>query len=378
MRSIKTVLLCGAALAGLSLQAQADDLSALKNEIEKLNSRLAQLEVAPALPADAALVTISKGAAPVVPGLAETDPGYGDTATVISVRPTADAPASTTITWSGYAKAGVIYVDNDDSDNDVDVKARGDLKVVGQTDTSVGQVGALVKIRADFDGNGTVDAYGKEAWGWWAMTPELTLGGGYSGSLGNVGYGYDGACSCYYTDNADVAMNPGDTTQLRLTYASGPFTMAVALEDASEDEGASYPNELGAAGEIKYAGDVIGGEISGVWRDGGDADEDLYQVGGGLSFSLASMASISAGAAYGQQHDGETYWVASALASASLNDAIHAEVAYGHRNYEDSDDVNAVLGGIYYDPVSQLTIGVEGEWIDNSSTQVDLVTVFRF
>ena len=114
MRSIKTVLLCGAALAGLSLQAQADDLSALKSEIEKLNSRLAQLEVAPALPADAALVTISKGAAPVVPGLAETDPGYGDTATVISVRPTADAPASTTITWSGYAKAGVIYVDNDD------------------------------------------------------------------------------------------------------------------------------------------------------------------------------------------------------------------------------------------------------------------------
>ena len=95
MRSIKTVLFCGAALASLSLQAQADDLSALKHEIEQLNSRLAQLEAAPALPADAALVTISKGAAPIVPGLAETDPGYGDVATVISVRPTADAPAST-------------------------------------------------------------------------------------------------------------------------------------------------------------------------------------------------------------------------------------------------------------------------------------------
>ena len=25
------------------------------------------------------------------------------------------------------------------------------------------------------------------------MTPELTLGGGYTGSLGNIGYGYDGA-----------------------------------------------------------------------------------------------------------------------------------------------------------------------------------------
>ena len=43
----------------------------------------------------------------------------------------------------------------------------------------------------------------KTAWGYWAMTPELTFGGGYAGSLGNIGYGYDGACTCYYTDNAD-------------------------------------------------------------------------------------------------------------------------------------------------------------------------------
>ena len=55
------------------------------------------------------------------------------------------------------------------------------------------------------------------------MTPELTLGGGYSGSLGNIGYGYDGACNCYYTDNADVCFDPGDTSQMRLSYASGPM-----------------------------------------------------------------------------------------------------------------------------------------------------------
>jgi hypothetical protein len=39
---------------------------------------------------------------------------------------------------------------------------------------------------------------------------------------------------------------------------------------------------------------------------------------------------------------------------------------------------------VYYDPVSQLTIGLEGEWYDvdapgtDSVTQVDLVTIFRF
>ena len=41
--------------------------------------------------------------------------------------------------------------------------------------------------------------FANEYWGWWAMTPELTFGGGYSGSLGNIGYGVDGACNCYYT-----------------------------------------------------------------------------------------------------------------------------------------------------------------------------------
>ncbi len=65
------------------------------------------------------------------------------------------------------------------------------------------------------------------------MTPELTLGGGYTGSLGNIGYGYDGACNCYYTDNADVGFDPGDTSQMRLSYASGPMSAAIALEDAS-------------------------------------------------------------------------------------------------------------------------------------------------
>jgi hypothetical protein len=377
MRSIKTVLLCGAALAGLTLQARAEDLSVLKAEIEALNARLAQIEAAPTLPANAALVTISQSAAPVVPGLEETDPSYGDVATVISVLPTADAPATTSITWTGFARSAAVFVNNETGDDDLDIKARGELKVVGVTETSVGEIGAQVKIRADFDGNGAVNVSGREAWGWWAMTPELTLGGGYSGSLGNIGYGYDGSCNCYYTDYADVSMDPGDTTQVRLTYASGPISVAVAVEDASTDSGSDYGDRLGTAGEVKYSSDTVSGEISAVWRDG-DTDEDLYQVGAGLGLSLSTFATLNVGAAYGQNHDGEEYWVASALASANLSDAVHAEIAYGHRDNKDGDTVDAALAGIYYDPVSQLTIGLEGEWIDQTSTQVDIVTVFRF
>ena len=100
------------------------------------------------------------------------------------------------------------------------------------------------------------------------MTPELTLGGGYTGSLGNIGYGYDGACNCYYTDNADVAFDPGDTSQIRLSYASGPISAAIAVEDATGNGnywGDVVPVMILSAlpAEIKYSGDSFNGEISG-------------------------------------------------------------------------------------------------------------------
>ena len=85
--------------------------------------------------------------------------------------------------------------------------------------SAVGEVGARMVIQThwrDWEGSDnwsakddSGDAFFDEAWGWWAMTPELTLGGGKAGSLGNIGYGVDGACTCNVTDNADIFLDPG-------------------------------------------------------------------------------------------------------------------------------------------------------------------------
>lgn len=467
MKSIKLALLGGAALAVTSAAAHADELDALKSQIEALNARVAAMEAAPAVPAGYSLLAISEGPRVVTPGLVDTNSqiaAMGNQATYISVLPTADAPAGATITWSGYVKAGLVYNNTsnkidvttksgdesntvtlvDTDTDDTDVPARGQLRVTASTDTAVGEVGVDIRMRADFDGNGKGDVYADIAWGYWSMTPELTFGGGYAGSLGNIGYGYDGACTCYFTDNADVAFNPGDTTQLRLTYASGPFSMAIALEDASirgDTLGAGSSangDKLGAAGEIKYSGDIVNGEISAVWRDRDDVDAngitDLWQIGAGLGFALGDMATLSLAGAFGEgplqtvapdsSPDGgditnnvpinQSWWGLSALASANLTDAVHAEIGVGYKSREQQDDgldeddlliTNAtlksfgVLGGIYYDPVDQLTIGVEGEYwtndteldvtgedpdvVDsvernNENFTVDFVTVWRF
>jgi len=448
MKMTKMALLAGAALAVASVGAQADDLDALKAQIETLNDRVAAMETAPSLPTGYQLIAVSEGALQQTPGLgmsARELAAYGDTSTIISVLPTADAPAGTTISWSGYARAGFVYksvkVDSGSTDtktDDLDVPARGQIRVKAATDTSVGEVGVDVRVRGTWSagGNGSTNAVMDVAWGYWAMTPELTFGGGYAGSLGNIGYGYDGACSCYYTDNAGVDFNPGDVTQLRLSYASGPLSFAVALEDADK----TSDGKLGAAGEIKFSGDTFSAEISGVWRDVSEKDytatvtgatvsafdaniDATWQVGAGAGLALGDIVSLSLGAAMGEgpstfklgslaesAYMGK-WWGVSALARANLTEAIHVEIAGGYKKREsepvsitagptftaDGDiETLAALGGIYYNPVDQLTLGVEAEWYETKSdftvspsipgvtgekkttTQVNFVSVWRF
>jgi len=197
--------------------------------------------------------------------------------------------------------------------------------------------------------------------------------------------------------------------------------MAVALEDSGLNAGGYQSNDsyngaqLGVAGEIKYSGDAFSGEISGVYRSVNNDDysfngpaatgvndyynaniDSLWQVGAGVGFNMGDIASLSLAAALGSgpytdvnsqgdivgaypiQND---WWGVSGLASANLSDAVHAEVrlGYKHRESDTFDGVTntdgnywsysgidynqfAVLGGVYYTPVDQLTIGLEGEW----------------
>lgn len=414
MKTMKLALLGGAALAVSAIGAQADDLSALKAEIEALNARVQQLEAAPAAPAGYSLLTSSVQQRTVVPGNEDGEVrGISDTAHVIGVLPTADAAPSTTIEWSGYVYAIVAHTDYDiyyNGDSDTNVLGRAHLRVVGKTDTAVGEVGVRVQLRSQWAGvDGDNDFFGHEYWGWWAMTPELTLGGGYSGSLGNIGYGLDGACNCWWTDwfSSEIrgnqfdgafggpvtwlnALNPGDTTQVRLSYASGPLSFAIALEDS--DIGSAFGDLLAVAGEIKYSGDSFSGEVSAIaYETGINNNNSGWQVGAGVGFGLGDMANVSLAAGVGDSGPSD-YWSVSGLINFNLSDAVHAEVAaaYGESEwvFDPSFDheLLTVIAGIYYAPVSQLTIGLEGQWSEadlngfdwGDFTTFDVVTIYSF
>ena len=421
MNMIKFALLGTAAIAAVSVSAratEASDIAALKAQVEALSAQVAASTTD--VPAGFQLVSVTTAPTIVAPGMT-LDKNYAATATQIGVMPTADAPASTVVQWSGFVRAALSYVNapisggTSQTVNDTysDVRARAEIKVTGTTDTAVGEVGAWVKLRAEagyYDttshtgwgsvghtNRGSAGVTSPGAWGWWKMTPELSLGGGMDGSIANNGYGYDGACSCYYTDNANASWShDGDPVQMRLTYASGPMTAAIALEDYANNNsagGGNNYNEFGIAAKFNYSGDAFSaGLAGGYWPTAftGIGQAAAWNINAGVKVGLSDMGFLSVNAGLGEDdhYTDNTYWRANAFASLNLSEQAHVELGVNRLSYttdtlHNDKSQTAVLAGLYYEPVKQLTIGLEGEYTkydsyNNATVYADLVTVFRF
>ena len=416
MKMTKIALLASAALVAVSMGARADDLSDLKARIAALEANAATTSV----PAGYQLMTIGSADAIVIPGIDDAKKGYGKKAIQISVLPTADMPASTNIQWSGYVKAAIVYTSKTHilatsassySSNvasgvnlsSLDIKVKSGMKVVGTTDTAVGEVGVRLAFVGDytndlFSANGSA---GKNranpliksdgVWGWWKISPELTLAGGRDGSPSGNGYGYDGACKCIFTGDGSGGYGNGDAAQMRLSYASGPISAAIAIEDNNNlfTSPTSAKSAFGVGAEIKYSGDMFNGEISAGWLNDAAGTSAAWDVNAGVAVTVGDIATLSVAAGTGNKGffglAADDFTKASALVKFNLSDVASAEVAVSHAwNGAANDDVTAYGGGIYWTPVSQLTIGLEAAFKDNEAsaatdtTTADLVTVFSF
>jgi hypothetical protein len=429
MKVVKLALLGTAALAAVTVSARADDLATLKAQIEALNARISQIETTPSVPAGFQLMTIGKSATILAPG-EELGKDEMAVANTIGIMPTADVPASTNIQWSGNVKAAIVYQKNNaralqtedgalaSSDGEavtedgtntgfgngsaVDVRTKMGLKVVATTDTAVGEVGVRIAFAAASNGSAalnignhtvTTDGY----WGWWKITPELTLAGGVDGSLAGNGNGFDGKCSCNFA-GGDAAGGynhaGGDPSQIRLSYASGPISFAIALEDDEDQVGGfNVDSAFGVAGEMKWSGDGMGFELNaGYWSgdthgpSGVGFSDAAWTVNAGANMALGDIANLSVAAGVGEDTsaDGsdDRYTKASAFLSASLSDSVSAELGASHKWTKNDSDITSIGGGIYYSPVSQLTIGLEAGYAkfegNGSGTNAALVTIYKF
>jgi hypothetical protein len=328
---------------------------------------------------------------------------------VISIMPTADMPATTTITWSGYVWAAVqTFYDggygtlnpipavgttpsSPGSSYATDVRTRAELSVTGKTDTAVGEVGASVNLRASSPGTGATNAgnYGVITdgyWGWWKMTPNVTLGGGVGGSIAKNSYSYDAQCyHCYLTDYfGGISNNPGgDPSQIKLSYADGPLSFAVAVEDSNN---ANFDQSaLGVTGKIAYAMDTFGVDISGGYWGNATGGDAAWVVDGGVGANFNPF-SIGATVGFGHEFSGYDYTRASGYIKLALSDSAHFDVGVTHQFANNSPyEFTEYDTGLYYEPVSKLTIGVEGmyqagdsSYLGDGAYVADLITVWKF
>jgi len=320
----------------LSTAASADELSTLKAQLEALQSRVDTMQSASAtLPEGTSLMTFRRGSAdfnfkgPNKNGGSAHDAidqnaGSGFT---IGITPTADMPAPVAeITVSGYVRSWVDYEidghtpgDNGafspvgwscdanntaetDCDDHLDIDSRGSISVKSKVDTSIGQIRTFIELRADAPGNASM----RYAWGEWDMTPNWTFGAGSYFEVASL-------ITLPSYVNSSSPVGPSGTTrrdQIRLTYTDGPLSWAVALEEPTYSSETTMPD---ITTSIIY--DVAGGHqfqiIAGVadWYKNGTADDDAgvnhadklgWLIGGGMVLNLADVATLSAGAVYGE------------------------------------------------------------------------------
>jgi hypothetical protein len=259
---LRRALLGGVALGVTATGAQADELSALKAQLEALQSRVNQIEAtgpaaAPALPEGASWITFNRGSQGSRLNEYSRPQEYipEENGFTIAITPTADMPAPVhEVTVSGYVKGDLIYdtrtnlgdafgisgVGTDTRGNREHVRLharQSRFRIRSRSDTAVGQVRTL--IEGDFFGAGGNQLFTnstafrlRHAWGEWDVTPNTTIGIGQTWT--NFGNLFAAPDTVDFSGPVGMGLN-NRNPQIRVTYTSGPIMFAVAVENPESD-----------------------------------------------------------------------------------------------------------------------------------------------
>jgi hypothetical protein len=321
MTILRKALLGGAALAVMTTGAQADELTALKAQLEALQNRVDTMETAPASYEGKSLLTFERGQASntwdVVPSqdAANVNKNSGFT---IAVTPTADMPAPVAeVTVYGYVAAHLAYdfdgtwgltnsfsassINDADGDDHIGLTAQQSrFGIKSKIDTAIGQI--RTQIEGDFLGNFTVGEGStlghlrlRHAVGHWDMTPNWTFTAGQywmTAALLPIGVST--------VDFAGSLLTYSRRAQLRLQYTDGPLSWAVALEDPELRSDTNMPN-IASFLQYDIAGGhtfIVTGEVA-DWDPAGN-DELGWAIQAGANINLADVATLTAGFGYGE------------------------------------------------------------------------------
>ncbi|WP_162918507.1 hypothetical protein [Taklimakanibacter deserti] len=407
MRTMKWALLGSAAIAVTATAARADDLADLKAQIEALQTRVSQLEAQPqaSAPSGYSLLSIRDGQGTFEGVLPER---YGDRVRddqgfTLSVVPTADAAPVAEVSVSGEIRTALIYTDIDDthSDDTLDVANRGRIFIKGKVDTAVGEVGGYFRLEAS--GGGNFNDYSEsvnmnKAYGWWKFAPEWELMAGYNDNTGALQTSYDWLVSSLPIRT--VGPSNVNNEQFRLTFTSGPLAFAISVEDpdnittvqtgtavvttvtgpgtfvvlttsTSEIDKSDIPN---LQAYLMYSSDAFTAQIVGLLQDDEFGSTD-WAIGGGATVGIADSFTFLAAAVVGEGTSSyannvspvttdDEFWGGSIGVIANVSEDTRLELGIGYEDYDVGGEALGFNGGIFWDPVSQVTLGFGATYVE--------------
>jgi hypothetical protein len=388
MKTMKTTLCATAALVAITTVARADGLENLKSMMEGLNGHDLVFRTA---------LQVPRG---------------------FKISPTADTAATTDVAAaveepfveykvSGYIKAGYIYSQIKDTppagspapkDASSDFDVEGGVNVKGSVQSALGEVGATIQAKWDIAeslGNAATHALRDDGLiGFWqfADTMKLEMGRGNAGRMEN---GIDKNTRRIWTignrrvrsENAGNGFYDRDMYNgfLGLAYASGPITLNIRAHDATRgvtDAGgfAGYDDDAtGVSGKFTYSADVISLEATGgYWGQDNASMLPIarqtgvkWLAGVGTEIDAIEGIAISVAGQMGELHSGAKMTDVSGSLGFTLTDTINAGVGGGWKKITNSPTLadnrteRVITGGIYYSPMSYLTLGAEADWLDD-------------
>jgi hypothetical protein len=194
---------------------------------------------------------------------------------------------------------------------------------------------------------------------------------------------------------------------MRLTYTSGPLSFAIALEDP--DAASTYTAYFAGTGEedtvdrsdlpnlqayLMYSSDAFTAQIVGLVQDdntddfdegervnhGGDLD---WAIGGGGTISISDGFQVTAGAVVGDGtrayannvspvENDESFWAGSIGVLAHLSEDTRLELGVGYEDYDEAGTALGFGGGVYWDPVSQVTLGAGATYVERDRDDAEI------
>jgi len=424
---LRRALLGGVALSVMATGAQADELTALKAQLEALQSRVNSLESAPAaaaLPEGYSYMTYGRGAGSnndwgneaLVDRVNQSD----DRGFTVAITPTADLPAPVAeVTVYGYVKGDVIYSfqDNDfavstawssvnsvaSSADHITIHAKQSrFGIKSKVDTAIGQI--RTRIEGDFEGGNygpTDDFRLRHAYGEWDMTENMTLIIGQTWRvaallpIGITTVNFFGTAGWTYSRDP----------QVKIRYSNGPLTIHLGIEEPLSRTDTNIPV---FGGSIQY--DVPGGHQFIVSGAIGEAETDVggftrsdtsWVAQAGANINLADVATLTGAVVFGegavagrytgspfslhQTNNGSANKVFGAMAGLSVpvSDTTTFNVVWDYLNGDGSsrapalggcdfaapavggchDELHTIHANIMWQPVKQMRMGWEVAWL---------------